>query len=437
MSLVISLATMFGKTAAEKLFRALGNRRNGCSGEYQGVSPVHSGAPSRGVKQVIGYVKVMRWGFSSRSPTSDCNPYSESSLKAVKTTSELAGAAVSAYANPNILIDCSHNSDIFCLAHFLRISELDTAKQFIILMRRLTISVLMPFAFFGCAAVGVNDATGQKITDPNAAFAKGEIRLTCGLACSGAWGAVRNKLRQLHDNSLWSDLKLEVLKIGKEADLAYYYIGRAAEGEGNFDAAKIYYRLALAASFKCSGVINVCDKFVFPGDINIRLNSLPVTVRSDKISNAEQVSTEATGSKNIPAAVENNANPSISQLGMGAVDLGQEAKGIASKLVTKYDEFRKVTEYSGPNIAKKDVDVLMIRAWKGEGVEASFQIYVKHFHNDDWRFYSTAFDDTGRALDFTSISREIATCSHGTCFRREFFGLNIDRNYLVSKKNSV
>ena len=143
------------------------------------------------------------------------------------------------------------------------------------------------FVFFcigitGCASKGSYTPTGEQIVNFDQKFRNGQMRLTCGIACSGAYGSGRRERKNLHDNELWNDLAISVAKSGWLIDQAYYYLGRSAEGLGYFEAAKTYYKLALSANLKCGGFINTCDGLVFPNDINSRLNNLPVNSYVDK-----------------------------------------------------------------------------------------------------------------------------------------------------------
>jgi tetratricopeptide (TPR) repeat protein len=106
-------------------------------------------------------------------------------------------------------------------------------------------------------------------------FRLGSARLECALTCAGAYGAMRRKLRALHDSGLWADLAIEVLRIGFSNDQAHYYLGTAAEGLGYNAAAEVYYRRTIAvakSSPKCAAfLVNVCDGFVFPEEAESRL----------------------------------------------------------------------------------------------------------------------------------------------------------------------
>ncbi len=129
----------------------------------------------------------------------------------------------------------------------------------------------------GCASSGSYTPDGVSVTDFDKSFAKGEIRLTCGLACGGKYGANQRELKSLHDAEQWHKLAQAVSSIGLEGNQAYYYLGRSAEGLGYVNAAQIYYKLAKSVRFKC---IRTCDGFVFPKDIDERLAIIQERSRS-------------------------------------------------------------------------------------------------------------------------------------------------------------
>ena len=103
-------------------------------------------------------------------------------------------------------------------------------------------------------------------------FLAGKAELPCGLACSGRWGIVMEKVRQLHDNQDWGKLALAVLKIGHKGQLPWYYLGRSADGLGKTDAALQYYRTSKSAKKCNSYFINNCTGFEFPRDIDARIS---------------------------------------------------------------------------------------------------------------------------------------------------------------------
>lgn len=132
--------------------------------------------------------------------------------------------------------------------------------------------VALALALGACATerAGTDDPIEQhQIT---AGLDNGRLRLTCELACSGSWRAARKVLRGLHEQGLWSELALEVVRIGHNTDLGYFYLGRAAEGRGRPQAAAVFYRFALATTAKCDGLIfDSCDGLRFPADAEAAL----------------------------------------------------------------------------------------------------------------------------------------------------------------------
>ncbi len=99
--------------------------------------------------------------------------------------------------------------------------------------------------------------------------------MNCDTSCAGSWGYSRKTFKGLYEQKLWKDLAIEVARVGFRSDQTYFYLGQAAEGLGNTEAARTYYKLGLV-SHKCNGfVVNNCDGFVFPKDILDAMNRLP------------------------------------------------------------------------------------------------------------------------------------------------------------------
>lgn len=115
---------------------------------------------------------------------------------------------------------------------------------------------------------------GAPVDNVLAAVQQGDARLTCGGGCSGAWGAARRKAKNLYEHELWKDLAVHVANVGFSGNLTYFYLGRATEGMGNTDAAKTYYRLALANQYKCDAFINNCDGLNVPSEARAALARL-------------------------------------------------------------------------------------------------------------------------------------------------------------------
>ncbi|WP_428354274.1 hypothetical protein [Methyloprofundus sp.] len=159
-------------------------------------------------------------------------------------------------------------------------AEINKRLQSILILSFITMLV-------GCASTGSVTSTGDSISNIESAFKKGNVRLTCGISCSGSYGAKRNELKGFYENELWDDLANVVAISGHKGDQEYYYLGRAAEGLGYYLAAQTYYKLALADAYNCDGIINNCDGLVFPRDAEAGLQRLT------KIANDAQASHKA------------------------------------------------------------------------------------------------------------------------------------------------
>ena len=123
------------------------------------------------------------------------------------------------------------------------------------------------------AAQGTKFNADSRFTDEQKkSLETGNARLTCNLSCAFSYGLAARKLIQLHDTENWDELIFEVVNLGYEKNLTYYYLGRAFEGKGNFDAAEKYYKLGLGTSQKCS--FGRCEGLVFPDVISSRLFNL-------------------------------------------------------------------------------------------------------------------------------------------------------------------
>ncbi|MEI8363443.1 MAG: M48 family metallopeptidase [Betaproteobacteria bacterium] len=96
-------------------------------------------------------------------------------------------------------------------------------------------------------------------------FKDGSFELKCK-TCSLKFYMNQVELRRLHDTRDWRALVQNVIKVGYQFDLSYYYLGRAAKGLGLIDASKVYFKKAKELSesdattcqkakmIKCNGV---------------------------------------------------------------------------------------------------------------------------------------------------------------------------------------
>jgi hypothetical protein len=106
----------------------------------------------------------------------------------------------------------------------------------------------------------------------------GEPALECGLPCQDAWRANRATALVLNEARQWRELAILVMQIGYTSDLTYYYLGRAAEGLGFWDAAKTYYRISVrlaSAGITCRAEgADYCNGQVFPAAAQSELAEL-------------------------------------------------------------------------------------------------------------------------------------------------------------------
>ena len=106
----------------------------------------------------------------------------------------------------------------------------------------------------------------------------GEALLECGLPCREAWRANRGAALVLNEARQWRELAVLVMRIGYTNDLTYYYLGRAAEGLGFWDAAKRYYQISVrltAAGITCTAEgADYCNGQVFPAAARTELAEL-------------------------------------------------------------------------------------------------------------------------------------------------------------------
>ena len=112
----------------------------------------------------------------------------------------------------------------------------------------------------------------------------GQAVLNCKLSCSGTYGYSRQKFTRLYANGNWAALGTLMMEIGLYEDQSYFYLGRAAEGMGAFEAARKYYQIAayIATSpdpvGKCAAPMDICDGFSFPRDIYPRLQYVEAAI---------------------------------------------------------------------------------------------------------------------------------------------------------------
>jgi hypothetical protein len=100
-------------------------------------------------------------------------------------------------------------------------------------------------------------------------FATGRSRLTGPV--SEAWSSNLPRIRKAYLEGTWSELVRLVLTSNANLDLAYFYLGRGAEGLGYTAAARTYYIRARSAPH-CVGEFEVCHGYSPVSDLEPRLS---------------------------------------------------------------------------------------------------------------------------------------------------------------------
>jgi hypothetical protein len=120
-------------------------------------------------------------------------------------------------------------------------------------------------------------------------FEKGDIRLTCGLDCSKAWADEKSTWKSFDENKFWEKLVNSVIKVNFISNQSYYFLGRASEGLGHFETARIYYNLSLTSerNFECASTSTGCNNVIFPDIIRKAIENL-----SHQTSDSKNTSTD-------------------------------------------------------------------------------------------------------------------------------------------------
>ncbi len=106
------------------------------------------------------------------------------------------------------------------------------------------------------------------------------------------------------------------------------------------------------------------------------------------------------------------------------------AQEVAGASVVQRDEYGTSTIYRGPNLASKAQDQLFILARKTDAGSVTYQIYIAISYSGVWRFYNWAYDDDGKTLDLTLLSRNLAPCERDDCVHNEHVSVDVTRKYL-------
>lgn len=125
----------------------------------------------------------------------------------------------------------------------------------------------------------------------------GNLTLDCTVNCLLTWNNQVGALHALDIAEQWDDLAIRVMQIGYRQDLAYYYLGQAAQGLAYHEAAIKYYRYAQALATgqssmdQCAHAVelqNPCEGVdiasVVPVLIKVSQNALAKSTKSTKLT---------------------------------------------------------------------------------------------------------------------------------------------------------
>ena len=128
----------------------------------------------------------------------------------------------------------------------------------------------------GCGSVQVKENNTNFFNKLKA----GKVVLSGG-ECAFSWGYNRDVFLSLLSQEDWRGLAVQMNSHGCPANLAYYFLGRSAEGLGFDDAARKYYEISINNSkvashlYSCGAVFEYnCWGFEFPQDSETRLAQL-------------------------------------------------------------------------------------------------------------------------------------------------------------------
>ena len=135
-------------------------------------------------------------------------------------------------------------------------------------------------ALGACASTTI-DTADQATVARHEAFKSANVNLPMGTLEAAEWTINRENAYNLLAAGKWRELADLVQRKGINNDLAWYYLGRAAEGVGDVELARKYYQRSLERtrsgkySAGCQGkLMSMCDGFDFPDVAQARLASL-------------------------------------------------------------------------------------------------------------------------------------------------------------------
>lgn len=111
-------------------------------------------------------------------------------------------------------------------------------------------------------------------------FKNGKLELNCKGECYAQYLIAQGSLKKLHEEKAWRELSQKIIKLPYKIDIAYYYLGAAAEGMGYIDSSRIYFSKAYELS---KSTEDSCSKATF-----LSCNGIEITNVSHAVTNAPE-----------------------------------------------------------------------------------------------------------------------------------------------------
>jgi tetratricopeptide (TPR) repeat protein len=155
---------------------------------------------------------------------------------------------------------------------------------------RLAGTLWLAAALSGCAAkydTLTPDVQAKMMED----LKLGRPVLDCGEKCLFTWISRVNTIHQYDTAERWPELAQTVMQVGYGQDLAYYYLGQAAQGLGYHEAAIAYYNLAYSIntgadhSLQCA---TIAAQIQTPCEGVDLASSIPVLVKASQDAIAQE-----------------------------------------------------------------------------------------------------------------------------------------------------
>ncbi|WP_420465584.1 hypothetical protein [Panacagrimonas sp.] len=205
-----------------------------------------------------------------------------------------------------------------------------------------------------------------------------------------------------------------------------------------FSAVVVALTIAGCASNPVRGLTSDARGDVQAGDLAgmaALLDQQPADVRQQIFEDAPEVAAAYSKWQSMSPADRDDADAAHKRV--AALNVS-DPLSVKAKTGVKRDEFKKLTKYEGPDIATRQNDTLMLRAWAHDSTgRTTFQVYVTDYYDSSWRFYEYAHDSHGARLDATRISRDVGSCnSYGGCSHYETLGINVDQQYLEAARGT-